>query len=68
MPDEKVIPRLISKYLAEMGRAGGKARAKSLSPQKLKAQARKAANARWAQDTPPPATPPKKARASHAVA
>ncbi len=37
----------ISKYLAELGRKGGKARVKNQTPEQRKASARKAAQARW---------------------
>jgi hypothetical protein len=39
---------VISKYLAELGRKGGKARVKNQTPEQRKESARKAAQARWA--------------------
>jgi hypothetical protein len=38
----------ISKYLAALGRKGGKARVKNQTPEQRKESARKAAQARWA--------------------
>jgi hypothetical protein len=38
----------ISKYLAKLGRKGGKATAQKLTAEQRKASARKAAKARWA--------------------
>jgi hypothetical protein len=40
--------RMLSKYLAELGRKGGKARTKQMTPAERKELARKAAQARWA--------------------
>jgi len=37
----------ISKYLAELGRKGGKARVKNQTPEQRRESARKAAQARW---------------------
>lgn len=38
-----------SKYLAELGRKGGKARGERLTPEQRRESARKAAQARWKQ-------------------
>ncbi len=42
----------LSKYLADLGRKGGKATAKKLSPEERRESARKAAQARWAKIKP----------------
>lgn len=42
--------RVLSKYLAELGRKGGKARTKQMSPAERKQLARKAAQARCAKE------------------
>ena len=39
----------LSKYLAELGRKGGKARVKRQTPEQRRESARKAAQARWEQ-------------------
>jgi hypothetical protein len=39
--------RTLSKYLAELGRKGGKARTDKMTPAERKNLARKAAEARW---------------------
>jgi hypothetical protein len=38
----------LSRYLAELGRKGGKTTARRLTPEQRKENARKAAQARWA--------------------
>jgi hypothetical protein len=38
----------VKEYLAKLGRRGGRATAKNLTPEQRKASARKAAQARWA--------------------
>jgi phage gp16-like protein len=43
--------RVLSKYLAELGRKGGKARTNQMTPAERKQLARKAAQARWAKKT-----------------
>lgn len=43
----KKIPSAISKYMADMGRKGGKAGAKKRTPQERSEKARRAAAARW---------------------
>ena len=40
---------LLSKYLSELGRKGGKARLQTMTEEERKESARKAAKARWAQ-------------------
>jgi len=42
--------RTLSKYLAELGRKGGKARTDKMTPGERKSLARKAAEARWAKE------------------
>jgi hypothetical protein len=46
-----VTAKELKEYFAQIGRRGGKARVKNLTPEQRKASARKAAQARWANKT-----------------
>ena len=44
----KLSRKQLSKFMSSIGRKGGKARAKNLSPNRMSDIAKNAANARWA--------------------
>jgi hypothetical protein len=49
MAKKRIIPsKVLSEALAEIGRRGGKKRAKKLTPEQRRVIAKKAADARWA--------------------
>ena len=51
---EKKQPKAVIEYLAALGRKGGPARAKALTPAKRRAIARKAAQTRWRKEKKEP--------------